>query len=119
MVGVHGAVQSQGWFAGLVNIGDGLDEGSILLMSEAMVVDYIIKPVGPPLSGKMRFALGLVHLKKDIPLGLDALADSLADDVFLVLVIMAATTGYHEGLERLLAMMVGKGGKRGYQNESK
>jgi hypothetical protein len=79
----------------------------------------IVKTIRPTFFAQPVLALGLVHLEKDIPLGRDALANPFAYDVLLVLVVMTATTCDHQCLDRLLAMMIGKGRKLRDQRESK
>jgi hypothetical protein len=84
-----------------------------------MVVDNIVKTIRPTFFAQAGLALGLVHFEKDIPLGGYALADPFAYDVLLLLVIMATSSGYHQCLEWLLAVMIGKGRKLKDQGESK
>ena len=99
VIGMHGAMQGDGRFARLVDCGKRVDELGILLVSEAMVPYDEITVVSPAFLTQVLLALFLVHLEEDIPLDGYALANAFTDNVPLVLVIVAATSGNDKTLE--------------------
>ena len=99
VIGVHGAVQGDGGLASLVDSGQGIDELGVAFIGEAMVPHDEVGLVGPALFAEVRLALLFVHLEKDFPLHLQALTHALANDILLILVIVAATTGYDQALQ--------------------
>ena len=105
---MHGAVKGKSGFAGLVNVRDGFDKVTVLLMSKTMVVDDVVKTVRPTLPAQIGLAFGLIHLEENFEFGGYALIDTIAYDVPLGLVVMTTTAGYHKCLERLLWLILGK-----------
>src|SRR2546423_1194105 len=120
-VAVHGAVEENSGFAGLVGFEDALDEVQILHVGGAFVVDDDIEIVGPAVFFVNAVAMsGLaIAFVDDHPLHVGAGGDAFGDDGFLVFVIVAAAAGDEEGFDWLISASWQEGTENNRQRERK
>jgi hypothetical protein len=100
---VHPAVQDDGGQALLVRLEHGLDDLHRVDVGGALVVDddvEVLGPVGLVIDGVLVLG-GAVGVVGDRPLDVGLAGDSLGEDVFLALVVVAAPAEDQEGADRL------------------